>query len=168
MELSWIQYPHCFTPKTLLVIFCSHKEKTRKTGICGQMRTSLQNRNEQVVAPSPLCISISSKRHNRRIPDTHSGKIVPCNGLALHAYKGASKTTSPLLRNAPNKLKHTASHAKQPSLAPPSETQESAGSRQIKRLHKNSLNSGVYRTNPIAIIVALTRRYSSVGRATDL
>lgn len=39
------------------------------------MRTSLQNRNEQVVAPSPLCISISSKRHNRRIADTHSGKL---------------------------------------------------------------------------------------------
>jgi hypothetical protein len=33
---------------------------------------------------------------------------------------------------------------------------------------KNSQNSGVYRCLPIAIIVALTRRYSSVGRATDL
>ena len=40
--------------------------------------------------------------------------------------------------------------------------------RLIQRVRKNSLNSGVYRTNPIAIIVALTRRYSSVGRATDL
>ena len=53
------------------------------------MRTSSQNRNEQAIAPSPLCISISSKRHNRRIPDIHSGKLHLATSLAIHAYKDA-------------------------------------------------------------------------------
>ena len=144
------------------------------------MRTSPQKRNEQAGSANPLCISIQSKRHNRRIPGHHGRKITPAiprrtPGPKTHLrHPAVQPERLPVLQSPQLQPPHhrhrkpprrrpatrrtrrnpTARPAKQPSLARPAETEESTGSRLTESLRKNSLNSGVYRTSSIAIIVA--------------